>query len=149
VLLTESKDGGSTTIITSVQLASGGEDRDDEPFTPVAGRPVPDGFPTELPVFDGAVIIESAFQTAAEGKSFAVTYIVKAEIGDVIDHHRQTLEDAGLTVADGDPSTSPLEDAQLITFTGEEPGLEGEVAVGVFAEDDGYVQIDVRVGDER
>jgi hypothetical protein len=149
VLLTESKDGGSTTIITRVQLASGGEDRDDEPFTPVAGRPVPDGFPAELPVFDGAVIIEAAFQTGAEGESFAVTYIVKAEIDDVIDHYRQGVEDAGLTVVDGDPSTSPLEDAQLITFTGEEPGLEGEVAVGVFAEDDGYVQIDVRVGDER
>lgn len=149
VLLTESKDGGSTTIITSVQLATGGEDREDEPYTPVAGRPAPEGFPSELPVFDGAVIIESAFQTAAEGKSFAVTYIVKAEIDDVIEYYRQGLEDAGLTVEDGDPSTSPLEDAQLITFVGEDPALEGEVAVGVFTEDDGYVQIDVRAGDGR
>lgn len=149
VLLTESKDGGSTTIITSIQLATGGDDREPEPFEPIASRPVPDGYPSEMPAYDGSIVIEAAFQNDAQGDSFAVTYIVKAETSDVIQFFRQELEDAGLTVEDGDASTSPLEDADAIAFNDEDLKLQGEVVVGTFAQDDGYVQIDVQVGDER
>jgi hypothetical protein len=149
VLLTQSKGGAETTIITSVQLATGAEGVEDEPFVAVDGRPIPDGYPSEMPVFEGSIVVESAFQNDAEGKSFAVTYITTTEIDEVVDFYRDGLEAAGLTVTDGDATTSVLEDAQALSFTDEAGELVGEVAIGQFPLDDGYTQIDVQVGDQR
>ena len=100
-------------------------------------------------MYDGAIVIESAFQNDAQGNSFAVSYIAQGEVDDVLDFYRDGLEEAGLTVEDGDASTSVLEDAQIVTFTDEAGELVGEVTVGTFPLDDGYVQIDVQVGDQR
>lgn len=149
VLLTESTDRSATTIITSVQLATGAGDVDDEPFEARDGRPVPEGFPSEIPVFEGAIVIEAAFQNDAQANSFAVSSIVQADIDDLVEFYRDGLEEAGLTVEDGDPTTSALEDAQVLSFTDEAGELVGEVAIGRFPLDDGYVQIDVQVGDQR
>ena len=85
----------------------------------------------------------------AEGNSFAVTYITTAEIDEVVNFYRGGLEEAGLTVTDGDATTSVLEDAQALSFTDEAGELVGEVAIGQFPLDDGYTQIDVQVGDQR
>lgn len=149
VLLTESKDRSATTIITSVQLATGADDVDDEPFVARDGRPVPEGFPSEIPVFEGAIVIEAAFQNDAQANSFAVSSIVQANMDDVVEFYRDGLEEAGLTVEDGDATTSALEDAQVLSFTDESGELVGEVAIGQFPPDEGYVQIDVQVGDQR
>jgi hypothetical protein len=149
VLLTQSKDGSRTTIITSIQEVSGAADREDTPFTPVASRSTPKGFPEELPVYEGAVVIESAYQKNAQGTSFAISYITLDDADGVLDFYRSGLEDAGLTVEDGDASSSSLEDAQAIRFADEDLMLQGDVTVGTFGEDDSYTRVDVQLGDER
>ena len=50
---------------------------------------------------------------------------------------------------DGDATSSSLADAQVLSFSNEELTLQGEVAIGTFAEDEEYTRIDVQVGDER
>ena len=148
VLLTQSKDGERTTIITSVQDAGGAEDPD-EPFVVPGPRNVPSGFPSELVPYPDAILIESAYQKESGQTSFALSYITDADAAAVVEHYRTTLEDAGLTVEDGDPTTSPMEDAQVLSFSNEDLTLQGEVAIGTFAEDEEFTRIDVQAGDER
>ena len=149
VLITSSKDGGRTTIVTSVQQVAGGRDREPEPFEPSASRAAPDGFPEEIPVYEGALLIDASFQNDPNGDAFALSYITQDDADDVLDFYRSELEGADLTVEDGDASASALNGAQAISFSDEELLLQGDVTVGDFGEDDGYTQIDIQVGDER
>ena len=149
MLITSSKDGGRTTIVTSVQQVAGGRDREPEPFEPSASRAAPDGFPEEIPVYEGALLIDASFQNDPNGDAFALSYITQDDADDVLEFYRSELEDADLTVEDGDASASALNGAQAISFSDEELLLQGDVTVGDFGEDDGYTQIDVQVGDER
>ena len=149
VIITASEDDSRTTIITSIQQASGAEDREPDPFEAAAARSAPPDFPGEIPVYEGALLIESAYQTESGAKSFAVTYITKDGADDILDALGDRLGEAELTVEDGDPSTSSLEDAQAIRFSDEGLQLSGEIIVGVFPLDDSYTQIDVQVRDER
>lgn len=148
VLLTQSKDGERTTIITSVQDAGGAEEPE-EPFVVPSPRNVPPGFPSELAPYPDSTLIETAYQKEPGRTSYAVSYITDANADDVVEHYRNALEDAGLAVEDGDASTSPMEDAQVLTFSNEDLTLEGEVAIGTFAEDEDFTRIDVQAGDER
>jgi hypothetical protein len=148
VLIGESKDGEQTVIITSVQQVLE-EDAEQPPFTPAASRSTPADFPSEIPAYDGAVVIESAFRKEAGRQSFAISYITLDGASDVLDFYRQSFEDAGLSVEDGDASQSTLEEADAIRFADDELQLQGEVIVGKFGEDDSYTRIDVQVGDER
>jgi len=149
VLITGSSDGKRTTIITSVQHASGAEDRESDPFEPIDARAAPPDFPGEVPVYDGALLIESAYQKEPGSKSFAVSYITKDAADDVLDALRDGLDDADLTVEDADASQAALEDAQAIRFSDDDLQLTGEIVVGVFQLDDDYTRIDVQLRDER
>lgn len=149
VLITSSKDGGRTTIVTSVQQVAGGQDRQPEPFEPSASRPAPDDFPEEIPVYEGALLIDASFQNDPNGDAFALSFITQDDADDVLDFYRSGLEAADLTVEDGDASASTLNGAQAISFSDEELLLQGDVTVGDFGEDDSYTQIDIQVGDER
>jgi hypothetical protein len=149
MILSASEDGSRTTIITSIQQASGAAGRTPDPYEPVASRATPPDFPAEVPAYDGALLIQSAYQNAPGSKSFAVTYITKDGASDILGGLRGKLEGAGLTVEDGDPSTSTLEGAQAIRFSDAELALTGEIVVGVFPLDGSYTQIDVQVQDQR
>jgi hypothetical protein len=150
VLLTESKDGQRTTIITSIQDTDGASAIDDEAFTePSRARNSPPGFPSEVSSYEGALLIESAYQKEAQGNSFALSYITRDEADVVEEFYRNALEQAGLTVEDGDASASPLDDARVLAFANDDSTLQGEVAIGGFAEDEAFTRIDVQVGDER
>lgn len=150
VLLTQSKDGARTTIITSIQDADGAADIEDEVFElPARGRNVPDGFPSEIAAYEGAVLIESAFQNEGARTSYALSYLTDDDADAVEEFYRQSLEDAGLTVEDGDPANTPLENAVVLSFSNEDGSLEGEIAIGEFSEDGDFTRIDIQVGDER
>ena len=105
----------------------------------------PEGFPDELPPYDGATLIESGFQKQSGGTSYAVSYITKDASAGVLDFYRNQLEGANLTVEAGDASQSTLEDAEAIQFTNAQQSLLGGVTVGKFSEDATYTRIDVRV----
>ncbi len=149
VLISGSQDDARTTIITSIQVASGAADHEAGAFVPIASRPAPEKFPSEVAPYDGAIVIDSAFQKDSGSLAFALSYITKDSASDVLDHYRDTLGEADLTVENGDPSASTLEDAESIRFSDADLKLTGEITVGVFGQDDSYTRIDVQVRDER
>lgn len=145
VLVTESKGGKTATILTSVQVTSGGKSAQAPPFVAVAPRALPDGFPGDVPPYTGATLIESTYQQKAGTKSYAASYITKDDASGVLDFYRSKLQDAKLTVQDGNASQSTPTDAEMIQFADDKLSLRGGVTVGKFAEDDTYTRIDVTV----
>lgn len=145
VLVAESKNDKLTTIIESVQITSGAKDRKPTPVAARDNRPLPDGFPGDVPAYSDATLIESAYQTKADGKSFAVSFITKDGASGVLDFYRDKLGSAKLKVTDGDASQSGLADAEAIQFTDDKAQLAGAITVGEFAEDPSYTRIDVQV----
>ncbi len=143
VLVAESKNDETTTILESVEVTSGAKDVKTDPFTAIGARSLPEGFPESVPPYDGAIITQSAYTKQAGGQSFAVTYITKDGASAVLEHYRAKLADAQLAVTDGDASTATLEDAQVIDFSDAEKIIQGEIVVGKFAEDGDYTQIDI------
>ena len=145
VLVAESKDGKTTTILESVQVTSGAKGAKSPTFAAISSRALPDGFPGELPPYAGATLIESAHQKKAGARSYAVSYITKDAAPGVLDFYRNELEGAKLTVRTGDASSSLLEDAEAIQFADGKQLLVGDVTVGKFADDVSYTRIDVTV----
>ena len=144
VLVSEAKGADLTTIVESLQVVSGAKNANQTPFVPSQARALPDGFPDTLPSYDGAIVIQSAFQKQAAGSQYAVSYITKDAQSDVMDFFRSKLGDAKLTVTDGDASQSSLQDAERIDFADDKQALTGVVTTGKFADDPSYTRIDVQ-----
>lgn len=145
VLVAPSQDRGLTTIVLSVQVIAGVDDSDKGDYAPGVSRPLPDGFPGEVPLYPEAITIESAFQREPAGDSFAVSFITKDKASNAIQYYRDAFGEKGWDVADGDASQSPLPDAEVITFSSESDKLSGRVFAGEFNEDANYARIDIQV----
>lgn len=145
VLISDSKDGKTTTILESVQVTAGAKNAKSPAFAAVSSRALPDGFPDAFPPYAGATLIESAHQKKAGAQSFRASYVTKDAAAGVLDFYRTALAGAKLTVKAGDASNSSLQDAEAIQFAGDKQTLVGDVTVGKFADDGSYTRIDVSV----
>jgi len=145
VLVSESRGGGLTTILSSVQITSGAKDAEKQPFKTPAARALPEGFPAEIPDYGNGILFEAAYQKQSSGNQFLVSYITKDSADEVIAFYKDRLASAGFTVTDADASSSPLADAQAVTFANSSSSTQGQITVGTFPEDHSYRRIDVRV----
>ena len=107
VLIAESKNGDHTTILESVRVSAGDAGSDGEAFEPPESRPLPEGYPGEIPAYEGATLIETAFNVESGSKQYAVSYVTDAGASDVIAFYREALESAGLKPVDARPASSP------------------------------------------
>jgi hypothetical protein len=146
VLSADSLDNDLTTIVVSIQVASGA-DAINEDFEPGVTKPLPQGFPEELPQYPDSVIIESAFQNEPRASSYIVSFVTRDSVANVMDFYRDDFQQKQWTVTDGDTSNSSLQEAEGIDFTttSDEGDLTGNVTAGEFAEDENYTQVDLVV----
>jgi hypothetical protein len=145
VLAAESDKGDLTTIVMSVQVTAGAKAAALPAYDPGVARTLPDGFPSGVPSYPDATLIESAYQQEANGRSFVLSFVTKDDISKVIDYYRQQFNSGGLTVTDGDASQSTLDSAQAVAFTDAAQTLGGQVVAGKLAEDPDYTRIDMQV----
>jgi len=145
VLAVESLEDETTTIFMSVQVVGGASDNEPEDFEPGASKPLPAGFPgDDIPQYPDSILIESAYQKQPNATQYLISLITRDDPGDVIDYYRETLEERGFTVEDGDPEQNP-EGGESITFASTDPELSGSVTAFEFADDENYTQVDVQV----
>jgi len=149
VLVAESEDGDITTIFYSVEVISGADDVDLDPFAPRVSRELPAGFPDDVPLYPDAVIIETVFQREARAEVYGLATITRDTAESVLDFYRGELEAQGWTVSEADASQSLLEDAEGINFEDEAGEITGSVIVGVFADDRNYSRIELQVRTAR
>ena len=145
VLISESAGGKLTTIVQNVQVAGGAKDAPKIAFAAIAARTLPEGYPeSDVPAYNDALLIESAFQKQGSATSYIASYITKGAASDVLDFYRGKFKDGGLSVQTGDASGSTLVDAEAVQFSNDSKNITGQIVVGKFAQDDTYTRIDVQ-----
>jgi hypothetical protein len=145
VLVAESKDREITTVFYSVEVIAGADDVDLAPFVPRVSRPLPADFPTDVPTYPDAIVVETVTQRESGADLFGIAFITRDTSSSVLDFYRERFEEAGWTVTDADTSQSDLEDAQGINFESEDGELSGSVTTGVFRDDRNYTRVELQV----
>ena len=108
-------------------------------------KPLPEGFPPDVPQYPDAVVIETAFERQSGSDGYAISLITEDEASSVLDFYSDAFGEKGWEVSAGDASESALEEASAITFLGGDPETSGSVTAGVFARDRNYTQVDLQV----
>ena len=145
VLVTESAEQDVTTIFYSVEVISGADDVDIEPFEPRVSRPLPEGFPDAVPQYPDAVVIETVFQRDAQNDVHGVAFITRDTTESVLEYYREEFDALGWTVSDADVSQSTIEEAQGINFESEDGETTGSVIAGAFEDDRNYSRVELQV----
>lgn len=149
VLAAESKQDNLTTVIYSVQVTSGATSIKKTPYSPGASLALPAGFPNEVPAYPASTVIQSAYQKSSGSLSFAVSLVTKDDVATVIAYYKQQLQTGGLTVTDGDASTSALANATAVQFNDSAQNVSGEIVAGTFPDDSGYTQVDIQASSKQ
>jgi hypothetical protein len=118
-----------------------------DPFAIGGTRPLPAGFPEEIPIFEGAepsVILDTYFERGQGGRAFIVSFLTKDAEDAVIEYYRTEFEGRGWVVSDAAPSGTSF--AVGIEFEGgPDDGLAGSITAQQFENDPAYTQVDLLV----
>jgi hypothetical protein len=116
----------------------------DKPYVIGASRPLPPGFPNDIPIYkasEGTVVIETGFQRGQGGQLFLVTFLTKDGQDDVIDYYTQEFEKRGWNVNEG---VLDQNFALAIDFDdGPTQGITGSVNANSFEDDNSYTKVDL------
>ena len=116
----------------------------DKPFVLSASRPLPPGFPNDIPIYkanEGSVVIETGFQRGQGGQLFLVSFLTKDRQDDVIKFYTDEFKKRGWTVNEG---TLTQNFTVGIEFNdGPSQGIQGSINADSFDQDDDYTKVDV------
>ncbi|HLF72698.1 MAG TPA: hypothetical protein VI759_11165 [Dehalococcoidia bacterium] len=107
-------------------------------------RPIPQGFPTDVPIFDenSSVVIDTYFARQPGGSFYVITFLTKDKPGDVIDYYTNEFSKRGLKVTD---STTTEGFAIGIDYADAKEELKGSVSADSFPPDDSYTIVELQV----
>jgi hypothetical protein len=150
IVIQSSSDGKRSTILLSLQLTES-EAPTAKPFELGASKPLPRGFPAEMPIYPDITITDTAWARSTDTLDFQVNFLTKSSSQDVADFYRKELGGRGWTVTD-QPSETGQTGVLALTFEGKAPGQtwSGGISINVFEEDPSYTQVrlQVRIGPE-
>jgi hypothetical protein len=129
-------DEARTTAVVSIQDA-GAEQIEAPAFEVPEGLLLPAQFPQEIPLYEDANIISSAFLREPGQESIEVVFISLDDQSDIIEFYRQALEEAGWDVQD-----APVEGlTDRLIFSDPEGTLNGAIQADRFSEEPDYTQV--------
>jgi hypothetical protein len=108
-VIVQGADDGRTAVLVSVQTVDE-QAGAAEPYEPGASKPLPRGFPAEIPLYPDMIVTETAWARSPGVMDFQVTFITKDPSNDVLDFYRNELSSRGWTVTDetGEGGTTAL-----------------------------------------
>ena len=143
-------DLGSRTVIylsysdISQAILPGG---DTTPFAIGATRPLPIGFPEDIPIYEGteaSVVLDTYFERGQGGQAFIVTFLTTDSEDTVIEFYRDEFEGRGWVVSDAGVSSTSF--ALAIEFDdGPSQSVSGSITADSFGDDPAYTQVDLLV----
>ena len=147
VIVQNSADKERCTILLSVQVA--GEAPSPQPFELGASKPLPRGFPAEMPLYPDMTVTETAWGRSADATEFQVNFLTKGSPQDVIAFYRNDFQSSGGWTITEAPSQGT---AVGISFEHTAGGQtwSGSISADAFAEDPTYTQtsLQLRIGPE-
>ncbi len=116
------------------------------PFAVGASRPLPPGFPSDVPVYaqdKGTIVLDTYFERAQGGQFFAVTFLTKDSQDDVIGYYTDEFGGRGWTATDTSPGGTSFEVS--IEFADKEQTLSGSVSADSFEDDAAFTKVELVV----
>jgi hypothetical protein len=147
VIVQSSNDKKRCTIFLSAQVS--GEAPSPEPFELGPSKPLPRGFPAEIPLYPDMTITGTAWGRSVDTTDFQVSFLTKSSPQDVIAfYHNEFQSRSDWTVTE-----TPSEDTAVgISFehTADGQTWSGIISADAFAEDPTYTQcgLQLRIGPE-
>ena len=147
VIVQSSNDKKRCTIYLSVQVL--GETPSPQPFELGASKPLPRGFPAQMPLYPDMTVTETAWGRSVDTTQFQYSFLTKRSPQDVIAFYRNDFQSrVGWTITD-DPSQGT---AVAFSFEHNEAGQtwSGSISADTFAEDPTYTQagLQLQIGPE-
>ena len=129
-------DDGKTLVFLSVQTFL--EDATQEPFEMPSSRPLPRGFPAQMPIYQGATVTQTGWARSQTGIEFQVGFLAKTTPQDIIDFYRTELRSKGWVVTDEPTSGSVM----VLKIENKQPGetWSGTVSATVFGDAPEYTE---------
>jgi len=146
VLIFHSDFGDVTSIRVYFQDLSLARLPEGERFSLGKSRPLPAGFPEEVPIYKGkaSVVLATGFRRSPGSQVFFVSFLTKDAQDDIIDFYTRQFEDRGWTVSDSASGNTGF--ALAIDFAdGPSQSVTGSIQADDFAEDDSYRRVDLFV----
>jgi hypothetical protein len=131
---------GRTSILISLQDA-GAFLEEAPPYEPGESLPRPKEFPTDMPVYRGAIVTGSAFFREPGNESFLLIFVTPAGQDEVIEFYRSEFQRRDWIVQSG----APFGLEERIDFRDGRGDVRGEVLADRFARDRRYTEVRLQV----
>ncbi len=105
------------------------------------GRPLPTGFPAEFLIDDDMTVVDTAWSTQPGATAYRITVLKSGSSFDLAELYRERIEAEGWELT-GDDAVGF---ATLLGFASETDGIQGQVQLDAFSEDEGYTEIVISV----
>lgn len=105
------------------------------------GRPLPTGFPVEFLIDDDMTVVDTAWSTQPGATAYRITVLKSGSSFDLAESYRERIEAEGWELT-GDDAVGF---ATLLGFASETDGIQGQVQLDAFSEDEGYTEIVISV----
>ncbi len=140
VSIARGEESGRTGVLISLQDA--GASLEDEPeFELAESLALPNTFPPDIPLFEGATITGTAFFREPGLESFLIVFLTTSSQDEVIDFYRDTFQDNGWSVQD----TAAFGLEGRIDFRDSDNAVQGEVFADRFARARQYTEVSIQV----
>jgi len=134
VIQSSGDDDSGSLIFTSIQKAI--EAPTSEPFKLEPSKPLPRGWPGQVPLYPNATITGTAWGRSVGAGEWQISFLAETTLTDVIDFYRTELTSAGFVVTDEPPQG----EASVLSFKNElTPEIwNGAISAQAFADDPAY-----------
>lgn len=129
-----------TAILVSLQDA-GAFRQKLPPYQPAKTLPTPQGFPPDIPIYKGAVIISNALLRQPGNDRYLVDFLTTARQNDVLAFYRQAFAQRNWTVLPG----APLGVQQRLDFHDAKSDVQGDLLVDTFPADSTFTEVKLQV----
>jgi hypothetical protein len=116
------------------------------PFAAGPSRPLPPGFPSDIPVYEqdeGTIVLDTYFERGQGGQFFALTFLTRDSQDDVIGFYTDEFGGRGWTTRDTSPGGTSF--AVSMEFSDNNQTLSGQVSADAFEEDNAYTRVELVV----
>ena len=142
VIIQNSNDQKRRSILLSAQVVE--EEASPQPFELGAGKPLPRGFPSEMPLYPDMTVTDTAWGRSGDTTSFEVKFLTESLPQDVIAFYRNDLQSRG----GWSLTEKPIQGTAVgfsFAHNAEGQTWNGDIDADLFAKDSTYTQGSVRL----
>lgn len=120
----------------------------DKDAIPTSSRPLPPGFPNDIPIYDGkkseSIVTDTYFQRDPGAIAFYVSFLSKDTQNEILAYYKGEFEKRGWTVTESTEASRGF--SETIEFSdGAKQQIQGAILADAFAADPSYTKIELQM----